>query len=290
MATKGTGMELAKVGARGRELVGRSTEVTVTEYRSYTDEALDCEIVQSCDAAHGHYNGLRRELALRLLPALAEMRRRHGAQGSRNDLNAKFGLPRKAGWGEYLRSRGLVPDTVRGWFQRYAAARTLGHLVSSTEAPSRTPTTKIVKNPPQLYKVATRSRTFIVSATSASEALAVAGRVVGDSISENPRVKVTELGAVIEVSTSGGFEQVQPIMLPTAVLPRPAHEEERDRADLDAAIVTTLKKNPGLNHRVLAERFKVTTVTVRRIATRYKLNINPSVGMVSKSASVNADN
>ena len=77
------------------ELSGRIHKVVSEEYRKFTDEALDGEIVASVDAAHGHYDGLRRELVMRLLPALAEMRRRHGAQGARNDLNSKLGLPRQ---------------------------------------------------------------------------------------------------------------------------------------------------------------------------------------------------
>jgi hypothetical protein len=179
---------------------------------------------------------------------------------------------------------------VRNWFRKYTALSTLGFLISGTESTTRVArSAKPTLNGARLFRVSNGSRSFIVAATSTKDAISVAGRVVGVSVSGNPRVEVSELGAVIEVSTSWGFEQVQPIMLLPTVLPHPAHEEERDRADLDAAIVTALKKNPSLNHRVLAERFKVTVVTVRRIATRYKLNINPSAGMVSKSVSVNAD-
>jgi hypothetical protein len=101
------------------------------EYKQYSDQALDAEIVQSFDAAHKHYLGLRREVVLRLLPALAEMRERHTAQGSRNDLNVRLGLPRKAGWEDYLRSRGLKPDTVRNWFEKHGASKILGLLASN---------------------------------------------------------------------------------------------------------------------------------------------------------------
>ena len=221
------------------------------------------------------------------------MRGRHALPGARNDLNAKLGLPKRAGWEDYLRSRGLRPDTVRNWFRKYTALSTLSFLVSGTVAPSRTLTTKLVKNPPQLYKVATRSRTFMVAATSAGDALAAVGRVAGASISENPSVKAVELGAVIEVSASGGFEQVLPVQSRPALPPHPspeAYETEPDRADLDLAIMRALKKSPGVKHSVLAKRFRVTAVTVRRVAMRHKLHINPPAEMVSKSAPVNANN
>jgi len=125
MVTKDSGLILTKTGARG--LSGCIPEVK--EYRAFSDKALDSEIIDSVNEAHAHYNGLRRELVLRLLPALGEMRRRHAAQGVRNDLNAKLGLPRKAGWEDYLRSRGLKPDTVRNWFEKSAAPKALGLLV-----------------------------------------------------------------------------------------------------------------------------------------------------------------
>ncbi len=125
MATKDSGLMLAK--ANRQELPGRVPEVK--DYRAFSDKALDGEIVESFRAAQEHYNGLRREVVARLLPALGEMRRRHAAQGVRNDLNAKLGLPRQAGWEDYLRARGLRPDTVRNWFSKYAAAKTLSLLV-----------------------------------------------------------------------------------------------------------------------------------------------------------------
>jgi hypothetical protein len=110
------------------ELPGRIPEVPGKEYRNFSDKALDAEIVESFGAAQKYYSGLRREVVLRLLPALAEMRQRHAAQGSRNDLNVRLGLPRKAGWEDYLLSRGLKPDTVRNWFQKHAASKVLGLL------------------------------------------------------------------------------------------------------------------------------------------------------------------
>jgi hypothetical protein len=75
------------------ELPGHTPEVPSKNYSVVSVEVLDAEIVASVDAAHGHYNGLRRELVLRLLPALAEMRSRHASQGARNDVNHRLGLP-----------------------------------------------------------------------------------------------------------------------------------------------------------------------------------------------------
>ncbi len=294
MATTGTGIELAKAGTGALELSGQGIpEVTRKEYRAYSHEALDAEIVESVNEAHEHYNGLRRELVMRLLPALAEMRKRHGAQGSRNDLNTRLGLPRRAGWEDYLRARGLRPDTVRNWFQKYAAARTLGHLVSGTrpKQPTKGRPVKSGKQEAGLYKVSTGKRTLIVAATSADDALVVAGRVVGVCVSGNPRVKVKELGAAIELSASEGFEQVLPIQSRSALPPHrspEAHEEERDRAELDVAIMTALRKNPSANHKLIAERFKITTVTLRRIAVRHGLAIGHQVqSLVPTSRSVN---
>ena len=98
MATKGTALEVVKTKARAMEPPLRIAEVSPKNYRGYSDEALDSEIVESFNAAHGHYTALRREVVLRLLPALMEMRGRHALPGARNDLNAKLGLPKRAGW------------------------------------------------------------------------------------------------------------------------------------------------------------------------------------------------
>jgi hypothetical protein len=125
MATYDSGLILAKTEARG--LSGHVPKVK--EYRTFSDKALDVEIIDSVSEAHAHYNGLRRELVLRLLPALSEMRRRYSAQGTRNDLQAKLGLPKKAGWEDYLHARGLKPDTVRNWFAKFAAPKALGLLI-----------------------------------------------------------------------------------------------------------------------------------------------------------------
>ena len=135
---------------------------------------MDGEIVASVGAAQDHYDGLRRVLVLRLLPALSEMRKRHAAQGARNDLNRRLGLPVRAGWEDYLRSRGLKPDTVRNWFQKHAAVKTLGLLVGATvlRKLDQQPTT-IASNESRLFRLIAANRVLVVAATSAKHATAI---------------------------------------------------------------------------------------------------------------------
>jgi hypothetical protein len=225
--------------------------------RDYTDEALDGEIVASVDAAHGHYDGLRHELVMRLLPALAEMRRRHGAQGARNDLNLKLALPRKAGWGDYLRSRGLKPDTVHNWFQKYAAVKTLGLLVGGT-TPRKLGTRPAIpaSNEPRLYQLAAANRVLVVAATSAKHAIAILQKnMVG--VADDANQHVEEIGQVIEIPDGHVWR-------------RPAPQVPKERAASETAILKALTGNPGASPAAIALRLRVSVVDVRRVATKYR--------------------
>jgi hypothetical protein len=259
MATNGTGLQVAKAKTQALELSGRIQKDTSEEYREFTNEALDGEIVASVDAAHGHYDGLRRELVLRLLPALAEMRRRHGAQGARNDLNASLGLPKKAGWGDYLRSRGLKPDTVHNWFQKYAAVKTLGLLVGGT-TPRQLGTrpVTVASNEPRLYRVTAPDRVLVVAATSVKQATAILHKSMDGLTDEDARVE--EIGQVIEI-LNGRIRQRQARQIP------------KERAASEEAILKALAGNHGVSPSDIAQRLGVSAVDVRRVATKHRMRL-----------------
>ncbi len=215
------------------QLSGRIPEVASKEYRHFTDQALDGEIVASVGSAQGHYDGLRRELVLRLLPALAEMRKRHAAQGARNDLNRRLGLPTRAGWEDYLRSRGLKPDTVRNWFQKHVAVKTLGFLVGATEPRKlgSQPTT-FQSTEPRLYRVTGADRVLIVAATSAKQATAILHKSIDGLTDDDARVE--EMGQVIEIM-NGRIRQRQARQIP------------QERAVPEKAILKALVGNPHIS-------------------------------------------
>jgi hypothetical protein len=241
---------------RTSELSGTTPKVAPKEYQRYTDEALDGEIVASVTAAQGHYDGLRRELVLRLLPALVEMRKRHAAQGARNDLNRRLGLPVRSGWEDYLRSRGLKPDTVRGWFQRHAAVQTLGLLVGATTH------RKVTSNPatasgnkPRLYRVTAADRILIVAASSAKQAIAALQR--GMFGSEYDHLKVEELGQVIEIQ-GGRISQ------------RRVRQFDTGNTVPERTILRALTDSPDASPGQIAKRLGVSAVDVRRVATKHR--------------------
>lgn len=242
--------------ARINRLSGSTPEVAAKEYRQYTDEALDGEIVASVNAAQGHYDGLRRELVLRLLPALGEMRKRHAAQGARNDLNRRLGLPLRSGWEDYLRSRGLKPDTVRGWFQRHAAVQTLGLLVgaTATRKVNSQPTT-VSGCEPRLYRVNVSDRIVIVAATSERQAVAALHKYGHDLADEEARVE--ELGQVIEIQ-SGRIRQ------------RQVRQVRNEITVPESAILKALASAPGASPHDIANRLGVSPVDVRRVATKHR--------------------
>jgi hypothetical protein len=239
------------------QLSGRIHKVCPEEYREFTDEALDGEIVASVDAAHGHYDGLRRELVMRLLPALAEMRQRHSAQGSRNDLNAKLGLPKRAGWGDYLRSRGLKPDTVHNWFQKYSAAKTLGLLVGgSVSRKANTQPAALARNEPRLYQVAAAGRVLIVAASSAKHAIAAIHKgMVG--LADDADLNVKEIGQVIEIEDGH-------------VWLTPGPQVPKERAASDRTMLKALAGTPGASPAAIALRLGVSVVDVRRVEARHR--------------------
>lgn len=239
------------------ELPGCTPEVESKNYSVVSVEALDAEIVASVDAAHGHYNGLRRELVLRLLPALAEMRSRHASQGARNDVNHRLGLPKRAGWEDYLLSRGLKPDTVRGWFQKHAAVRTLGLLVGGS-APRKASTHPAVlaRNEPRLYQVAAAGRVLIVAATSAKHAIAAIHKgMVG--LADNADLNVKEIGQVIEIEDGH-------------VWLTPAPQVPKERAASDRTMLNALARTPGASPAAIALRLGVSVVDVRRVETKHR--------------------
>jgi hypothetical protein len=243
------------------QLSGCIPEVASTEYRSLSDEALDGEIVASVDAAHAHYNGLRRELVLRLLPALSEMRSRHSAQGTRNDLNVRLGLPRKAGWEDYLRSRGLKPDTVRNWFQKHAAEKTLALLVGGTRGSSlgRQQTTAGSKLP-RLYRVSNAERVLIVAATSAKQAVETLAKSFV-CLSEDSRPTVEELGQVLEVPRSHIWK-------------RPVRQIPKRPVSSNGAMLKALVGNRGASAADIAKQLGASVVAVRRVATRHRMQLS----------------
>jgi hypothetical protein len=243
-----------------QQLSGRIHKVAPKEYWEFTDEALDGEIVASVDAAHGHYDGLRRELVLRLLPALAEMRRRHSAQGARNDLNSKLGLPKRAGWGDYLRSRGLKPDTVHNWFEKYSAAKTLGLLVGATNRRKlgSQPTT-FASNEPRLYRMTAADRVLVVAATSARQATAILHRSINGLTDDD--AKAEELGQVIEI-LNGRIYQRQARQLP------------KERAASERTIFNAIAGSPGASPAAIAQRLGVSAVDVRRVATKHRKRLS----------------
>jgi hypothetical protein len=242
------------------ELSGYIPKVAPREYRDFTDAALDGEIIASVDAAQGHYDGLRRELVLRLLPSLAEMRRRHASQGARNDLNRRLGLPTRAGWEDYLRSRGLKPDTVRNWFQKHAAVKTLNLLVGTT-APrtlGSRPTT-YASNEPRLYRISAADRVLVVAATSARQAAAIVHQSMTGLTDDN--AKAEELGQVIEISNG-------------RISKRPPRQTPPERAAPETAILKALAGNPGASPSTIAKRLGVSTVDVRRVATKHRKRLS----------------
>ena len=238
------------------ELSGTSPKVVPKEYTGYTDEALDGEIVASVNAAQSHYDGLRRVLILRLLPALAEMRKRHAAQGARNDLNRRLGLPLRSGWEDYLRSRGLKPDTVRGWFQRHTAVKTLGLLVGATapRKPNRQPASS-ASTEPRLFRVSVADRVLVVAATSARQATAILHKSIDGLTDDDARVE--ELGQVIEVSNGRIFK-------------RQARQIPAERWVAEKAILKALMGSPGASPATIALRLRVSVVDVRRVETKHR--------------------
>ena len=274
MVTNDSGLILAKTGARG--LSGHVPKVK--EYLAFSDKALDGEIVDSVNEAHAHYNGLRRELVLRLLPALGEMRRRYSAQGTRNDLQVKLGLPKRAGWEDYLHSRGLRPDTVRNWFSKYTAAKTLRLLVSGNQGKTgRLQSPSPGKGQPRLYRVQVGRRILVIAAISEKDALAGAVKTVaGITVNDGLAVTVTDLGTTIELIPAPGIGRGFTMRWHPAP-PAFPDAKERNRTNLDLAIVAALKKNPNTSPKTVAKRFGASVVTVRRIAVRYKLHINGAV-------------
>jgi hypothetical protein len=241
---------------RMTELPGTIPEVASKQYRHFTDQALDSEIVASVDAAQGHYDGLRRELVLRLLPALAEMRNRHAAQGARNDLNRRLGLPTRAGWEDYLRSRGLKPDTVRGWFQRHAAVKTLGLLVGATTShKANVQLATVASTEARLYRVTAADSVLIVAATSAKQATAILHKSIDGLTDDEARVE--ELGQVIEIMNGRMYQ-------------RPARKIPQERAVSEKSILKALFGNPGASPAAIAQRLGVSAVDVRRVATKHR--------------------
>ncbi len=242
------------------ELSGYIPKVAPREYRDFTDVALDGEIVASVDAAQGHYDGLRRELVLRLLPSLAEMRRRHDSQGARNDLNRRLGLPTRAGWEDYLRSRGLKPDTVRNWFQKHAAVKTLGLLVG-TIAPRKlgSQSTTCASNEPRLYRISVADRVLVVAATSARQATAIVHQSMTGLTDLD--AKAEELGQVIEISNG-------------RISKRPPRQIPQERAVSEKVILKALAENPGASPATIAKRLGVSTVDVRRVATKHRKQLS----------------
>lgn len=238
------------------ELSGTSPKVASKEYTGYTDEALDGEIVASVNAAQSHYDGLRRVLILRLLPALAEMRQRHGKQGVRNDLNRRLGLPVRAGWEDYLRSRGLKPDTVRGWFQRHAAVQTLGLLVgATTPRKASSQPAPVSGNEPRLYRVNLSDRTLVVAAYSAKRAIATLQRGMFGLNDDRPRVE--ELGQVIEIQ-GGRISQ------------RRVRQFDIGNTVPERTILRALTDSPDASPGQIAQRLGVSVVDVRRVETKHR--------------------
>ena len=245
-------MPTRKVSSTALATSGEPRKLTSNTYATYSDEELDRQIVRSVGAAQSFYTRLREEVVLKLLPALAEMRRRHGAQGVRNDLNCKLGLPRKAGWEEYLKSRGLKPDTVRGWFQRFTAATTLDLLVSGNGAsrPEVEAMESAIKEP-MLFRVTVAKEILIVAATSMKKATDVLSK---NGVSE---FDLEELGQLVEISNG-------------RICKRQARQIPNERAASEKAILKALVGHPGASPAAIAQRLGVSAVDVRRVATKHR--------------------
>jgi hypothetical protein len=188
------------------------------------------------------------------------MRRRHSAQGVRNDLNSKLGLPKRAGWGDYLRSRGLKPDTVHNWFEKYSAVKTLGLLVSGTTPrkvdvePATTASTV-----PRLYRVTVPNRVLVVSAASAKQAMVALHKSMDGLSDEDARVE--EMGQVIEI-LNGRIRQRQTRQIPI------------EREVSEKAILKALTGHPGASPAAIAQRLGVSAVDVRRVATKHRQRLS----------------
>ncbi len=234
---------------------GEPRKLTPITYETYSDEELDRQIVRSVGAAQSFYNRLREEVVIRLLPALAEMRRRHGAQGVRNDLNSKLGLPRKAGWEEYLRSRGLRPDTVRGWFQKFTGVKTLDLLVSGNDTSQpENQATRSASNEPLLFRATVANRILIVAANSIKHATDILAK---NGVSE---YDIEELGQLAEISSG-------------SVTRRTAQQIPQKRAASEDAILKALTGHPGALPSDIAKRLGVSAVDVRRVAIKHRKNL-----------------
>ncbi|HYH00316.1 MAG TPA: DNA adenine methylase [Terriglobales bacterium] len=96
---------------------------TETYYQTLPLEALLGEIKKGMDALGFHRLQMQRELRLRLLPALLELKKRT--------------YRKKPGFYETLKAMGFVPDTVRMWFYRsYPANRIIDEVKEKTEEPT----------------------------------------------------------------------------------------------------------------------------------------------------------
>ncbi len=158
------------------------------------------------------------------------MRRRHSAQGARNDLNGKLGLPKRAGWGDYLRSRGLKPDTVHNWFKNMPQSRR-SVCWSVPPLPRRQICNRRLSpaHEPRLFRVYAADRILIVAATSARQATAILHKSMDGLTDDDARVE--ELGQVIEIM-NGRIRQRQARQIP------------QERAVSEKAILKALAGNP----------------------------------------------
>ncbi len=167
-------------------------DVPQVDFTTYSTTALDGEIQDSIGKAAGHAEGLRREVITRLLPALREMEKRYAARGARNDLK-NDGLPE--GWQAYCRSRGLNPDTIRKWFQRYEPAKEVATLVG---AKPKTATKPASKN--TVKRVDDTEADLIATA-----GVRLANTLIDPLLPEKERIaKATRLAEELKVAVEGG--------------------------------------------------------------------------------------
>jgi hypothetical protein len=154
----------------------------------------------------------------------------------------------------------LKPDTVRNWFQKHVAVKTLGLLVGATA--SRTVNVQhasIVSTEPRLYRVTASGRVLVVAATSAKQATAILHKSINGLTDSD--AKAEELGQVIEIF-NGRIRQ------------RHARQIPQECAATEKTILKALVRNPGASPSAIALRLGVSAVDVRRVSTKHRRQIS----------------
>jgi len=100
---------------------------SIEYFRSLSDEELDAQVVGTMSRLDALSSQKRQQIKARLLPLLLVLRDRYAQPGRR------VVIPGCPTWTEYLRGRGLKPDTVRSWFRKTRSAEELAQIVGEAK-------------------------------------------------------------------------------------------------------------------------------------------------------------